>query len=123
MPQKVVLSKQVSSVILSSLSPKKKNLGALHISCTIGDINFYQALSNLGAFINLIPTTLYRQFGFGELKPTHVTLQLVDRSVKTLKGVVGDVILRVKNFYFPIDFVILDIEVPERLKDTLNILG
>ena len=78
-------------------------------------MTFDRALLDLGASINLIPATLYHQFGFGELKPTPVTIQLADRSVKTPKGVVEDVIVQVKDFYFLVDFLVLDMEVLEQL--------
>jgi len=35
-------------------------------------------------------------------------LLLADRSVKVPKGIVEDVILKVDEFYFPADFVVLD---------------
>ena len=37
-------------------------------------------------------------------------LQLADRSVKNLRGIVEDVLVKVDAFYFPIDFVVLDTE-------------
>ena len=37
-------------------------------------------------------------------------LQLADRSVKNLRGIVKDVLVKVDAFYFPIDFVVLDTE-------------
>ena len=89
----------------------------------MGDMTFNRALLDLGASINLIPTTLYNQFGFRELTPTLVTIQLADRSVKTPKGVVEDVIVWVKDFYFPVDFLVLDMEVPEKLQNAPIILG
>ena len=55
--------------------------------------------------------------GLGGLKKTDITLCLADRSVKYLKGVVEDMIMKVKEFYFPIDIVVLETEpvaVPDR---------
>jgi hypothetical protein len=46
----------------------------------------------------------------GELKPTSVTLQLADRSVKVLKGIIEDVLIKVDKFYYPVDFIVLDTE-------------
>ena len=46
----------------------------------------------------------------GELKPTNITLSLVDRSVKIPKGIVEDVLVKVEKFYYPVDFVVLDTE-------------
>ena len=46
----------------------------------------------------------------GELKPTNITLSLVDRSVKIPKGIVEDVLVKVDKFYYLVDFVVLDTE-------------
>ena len=47
-----------------------------------------------------------------------------DRSVKVPKGIVEDVILKVDEFYFPADFVVLDIEpVRDRSNHSPVILG
>ena len=53
---------------------------------------------------------MYKQLGLGELKPTNITLSLVDRSVKIPKGIVEDVLVKVNKFYYPVDFVVLDTE-------------
>ncbi|CAL8135414.1 unnamed protein product [Prunus armeniaca] len=50
------------------------------------------------------------QLGLGELKPTSITLQLADRSVKIPRGMVEDVLVQVDKFYFPVDFIVLDTE-------------
>ena len=51
-----------------------------------------------------------KQLGLGELKPTSITLSLADRSIKIPKGTMEDVLIQVDKFYYPIDFVVLDIE-------------
>jgi hypothetical protein len=53
---------------------------------------------------------MYLQLRLGELKPTSITLQLADRSVRKPRGVVKDVPVKVENFYYPVDFIVLDIE-------------
>ena len=65
---------------------------------------------DLGASVNFLPLSVYLQLGLGELKPISVTLRLVDRSLRKPRGVVEDVLVKVENFYYPIDFIILDIE-------------
>jgi hypothetical protein len=69
-----------------------------------------RALLDLGASVNLLPFFVYLQLGLGELKPTSVTLQLANRSISKPRGVVEDVLVKVENFYYPVDFIILDIE-------------
>uniref|UniRef100_A0A2N9I0B9 RNA-directed DNA polymerase n=1 Tax=Fagus sylvatica TaxID=28930 RepID=A0A2N9I0B9_FAGSY len=66
--------------------------------------------STLGASNNLLSFTVYQQMGLGDLKPTSMTLQLADRSVRTPKGMVEDVLIKIVNFYYHVDFIILDLE-------------
>ena len=65
---------------------------------------------DLGASVNLLPYSMYKKLGLGELKPTTITLSLADRSMKIPKGIVEDVLVKVDKFYYPVDFVILDTE-------------
>jgi hypothetical protein len=65
---------------------------------------------DLGPSVNLLPYSVYLQLGLGELKPTTMTLQLADRSVKVPWGIVEDVLIKVDKFYFPVDFIVLDTE-------------
>ena len=60
--------------------------------------------------MNLIPYSVYKQLGLGELQPTNSTLSLADRSVKIPKGMVEDVLVKIDKFYYPVDFVVLDTE-------------
>ena len=46
----------------------------------------------------------------GRLKPTSSTLSLADRSIKITKETAEDVLIQVDKFYYPVDFVVLDIE-------------
>ena len=65
---------------------------------------------DLVASVNLLPYSVYKQPGLGELKPTTITLSLADRSMKILKGIVEDVLVKVDKFYYPVNFVVLDTE-------------
>ena len=57
-----------------------------------------KALLDLGASVNLLPYSVYKQLGLWELKPTTITLSLADRSVKIPKGIVEDVLVKVDKF-------------------------
>jgi hypothetical protein len=70
---------------------------------------------DLGASVNLLPYSVYVQLGLGELKPTSMTLQLVNRLVKVPRGIVEDVLIKVDKFYFPMDFIVLDTEPVQNL--------
>ena len=62
-------------------------------------------------------------FDLRVLKPTSIILQLADRSVKTPRGLLEDVIIKVHECYFPIDFWILDMASSQELEHTPIILG
>ncbi|XP_026384340.1 uncharacterized protein LOC113279912, partial [Papaver somniferum] len=106
--KRAFLAEQVSSIILNKTPPKFRDPGCPTISCTIGEHTVNKALLDLGASVNLLPYSVYEQLGLGELKPTSITLQLADRSVKIPRGVVEDVLIKVDKFYFPVDFIVLD---------------
>ena len=42
------------------------------------------------------------------MKLTSITLSLADRSMKIQRGMIEDVLVQVDQFYYPIDFVVLD---------------
>ena len=42
------------------------------------------------------------------MKPTHVILELANRSVKDPRGIIENVLIQVDTVYYPVDFIILD---------------
>ena len=108
--KKAFLTEQVSAIIQSKTPVKYKDPGSPTISVNIGGTCIDKALLDLGASVNLLPYSMYKQLGLGELKPTNITLSLADRSVKIPKGIVEDVLVKVDKFYYPVDFVVLDTE-------------
>ena len=103
---------------------KYKNPGSSTISVNIGGICIDKALLDLGASVNLLPYSVFKQLGLGELKPINITLSLADRSVKIPKGIVEDVLVKVEKFYYPVDFVVIDIELAaEGINQVPIILG
>lgn len=120
--EKVLLSEEVSAVLQRKLPPKLKDPGSFTISCIIGDHHFKRALMDLGASVNLMPYSVYKQLGLGELKPTSVTLELADRSVKYPRGIVEDVLVKVDQFILPADFIILDTESTSNLSQEVPII-
>ncbi|KAL2486468.1 Aspartic peptidase domain containing protein [Abeliophyllum distichum] len=104
----VMLTEECSAILQNKLPPKLKDPGSFNIPCTIGSLFFYKALCDLGASVNLMPYSIFKQLGLGEVKPTTVTLQLADRSIKRPRGIVEDILVDVDKFIFPADFIILD---------------
>nr|CAN63366.1 hypothetical protein VITISV_018072 [Vitis vinifera] len=108
--KKAFLIEQVSAIIQCKSPLKYKDPSCPTISVMIGGTVVEKTLLNLGASVNLLPYSVYKQLGLGELKPTSITLSLADRSMKIPRGIIEDVLVQVDNFYYPVDFVVLDMD-------------
>ncbi|GJY32357.1 hypothetical protein Tco_0415852 [Tanacetum coccineum] len=76
----VKLSEECSAVIQRSLPQKEGDPGSFTLPCLIGPLAVKNTLANLGASINLMTHSLFLRLGIFELKPTRMSIQLVDRS-------------------------------------------
>ncbi|XP_014523890.1 uncharacterized protein LOC106780150 [Vigna radiata var. radiata] len=63
-----------------------------------------------GAFINVMPLSIYKYLSLGPLKPTGVFVQLASRSVTHTTGYIEDVLVRVGELSFSADFYVLEME-------------
>ncbi|XP_057432257.1 uncharacterized protein LOC130725011 [Lotus japonicus] len=106
----VELIEECSSILQRKLPPKRKDPGSFTLPVNFGASKEVRALCDLGSSVNLMPLSMFERLNVGELKPTMMMLQLADRSIVTPWGVVEDVLLRVGEFEFPVDFVIIDMD-------------
>ncbi|GJT11446.1 reverse transcriptase domain-containing protein [Tanacetum coccineum] len=74
------------------------------------DAKFMQTFPDLGASINLMPYSLYAKLSLETLKPTKMSIRLVDRSFQYPIGIAENMLIEVGKFTFPADFVILEME-------------
>ncbi|KAK4737182.1 hypothetical protein R3W88_000879 [Solanum pinnatisectum] len=110
-----------SSVIMTNETiKKKKDPGAFTIPCTISMLQFAKALCDLGASINLMSYAIYKQLGLGEPNSTTMRLLMADRSIKLPMGLLYDILVKVDQFIFLTDFVILDCEIDAEIPITLG---
>ena len=93
MNKKAFLTEQVSDIIECKTPMKYKDPGCPTISVNIGGTSVEKALLYFGASVNLLPCSMYKQLGLGELKPTSITLSLADRSIKIPKSTIEDVLI------------------------------
>ena len=87
-----------------------KDPGSFTIPCSIGKYEFKKALCDSDASINLMPLLVVQRLSLGKLTPIAITLQMVDRSMAQLEGVLEEVLVKVGKFIFPVDFVIMKME-------------
>nr|GEV94374.1 reverse transcriptase domain-containing protein [Tanacetum cinerariifolium] len=102
------------AVILNKLPKKLGDPGKFLVQCGFSELKC-KALADLGAIINLIPLSLWKELGLPELIPTHMTLELANRAICTPVGISRDVFIPVGKFTFPADFVIVNYESDSRV--------
>ncbi|GKA40170.1 reverse transcriptase domain-containing protein [Tanacetum coccineum] len=109
------LNENCSAVILNKLLKKLGDPGRFLIPCEFSGINTCNALADLGASINLMPYSVWKDLSLPELTPTCMTLELADRSITEPIGIAKDVRLMVGKFQFPADFVVVEFEPDPRV--------
>ncbi|XP_057760104.1 uncharacterized protein LOC130980437 [Arachis stenosperma] len=77
----VLLTEECSALIRKGLLPKLEDPGSFLLPCTIGNLFIDKGMCDLGASINLIPSSLVKKLGIEKVKPTQMSLELVDQSV------------------------------------------
>ncbi|GKA93240.1 DNA-directed DNA polymerase [Tanacetum coccineum] len=92
----VKLSEECSAIIQRNLPQKEGDPGSFTLPCLIGPLAVKNALADLGAIINLMPHSLFRRLGIFKLKPTRMSIQLADRSIKYPIGVYENLLVKGK---------------------------
>nr|GFA80029.1 hypothetical protein [Tanacetum cinerariifolium] len=96
------------TVVLKKLPEKLGDPGRFLIPCDFTRFDNCLALADLGASINLMPLSIWRNLRLPTLNDIKMVLELADRTISKPTGVAENVFIKVGKFYFPADFVILD---------------
>nr|GEW11535.1 hypothetical protein [Tanacetum cinerariifolium] len=96
----VKLSEKCSVIIQKNLPQKERDPGSFTLPCLIGPLAVKNALADLRASINLMPHSLFQRLGISKLKPTKMSIQLADRSIKYPIGVCENLLVKVGKFIF-----------------------
>ncbi|RDX77863.1 hypothetical protein CR513_41933, partial [Mucuna pruriens] len=104
--------------------PKKcQDPDIFSVPCTIGNCTFLDVKLDLGASINVMPTSIYKSLYFGDLKLTGMVIQLANKSIVQPLGMLEDVLVHVNELIFPVGFYVLDMEDEVFGKGSALILG
>ena len=76
----------------------------------IGSEAIDKAMCDLGSSVSLLPLSLFKRIGIGELKPTKATLRLANGTTIHPVGFIEDIPVEVGGIYIPTDFVVLDMD-------------
>nr|GEU31122.1 reverse transcriptase domain-containing protein [Tanacetum cinerariifolium] len=116
----VKLSEECSAIIQRNFPQKEGDPGSFTLPCLIGSLAVKNALADLGASINLMPHSLFRRLGISKLKPTKMSVHLIDRFVKYPIRVCENLLVKVSKFIFLVDFVVLEMDGDELVLITLG---
>ncbi|GKE66086.1 reverse transcriptase domain-containing protein, partial [Tanacetum coccineum] len=108
------LNENGSAVILKKLPENLGDPRKFLIPCGFSELKC-KALSDLGASINLMLLSVWKELGLPELISTQMTLELANRDICTTKGIARYVFVLVGKFTFPADFFIVDYESDQRV--------
>ncbi|GJS94436.1 hypothetical protein Tco_0801404 [Tanacetum coccineum] len=77
--------------------------------CVIGNTTVSNALADLGASISVMLFFIFKRLGLGNPRPVNMVIEMADRSMQSPKGIVENVLVKIRKFIFLVDFVILNI--------------
>ncbi|GJR65819.1 DNA-directed DNA polymerase [Tanacetum coccineum] len=109
----VKLSEECSAVIWRSLPKKEEDPRSFTLPYLIGPLAVKNTLADLGASTNRMPHSLFQRLGISKLKPTKMSIQLADRSIKYPIGVCENILVKINKFIFLVDFVVLEMDEDE----------
>ncbi|XP_071705092.1 uncharacterized protein [Rutidosis leptorrhynchoides] len=93
-----------------NLPSKMGDPGPFLIPCNVNGSEMLTSLADSGASINFMPYSVYKRLGLGDLSPTTMGVKLIDQSINSSMGIAEDLIVKVGDMEFPIEFVIVDIK-------------
>ncbi|XP_021763681.1 uncharacterized protein LOC110728330 [Chenopodium quinoa] len=106
----ISLPKEVSAIIQNKLPQKLGDPGIYALPMKIGDLEAMDALCDLGASVSLMPYSIAKSLKVGDLKPTRMSLQLADRTVRLPLVILEDVLVQVGSVFLPCNFLVMEME-------------
>jgi hypothetical protein len=82
----VALTVDCSALLLNQLPPKMKDPDSFTLPCSIDNVKLKKALCDPSASVSLMPKSIFDKLGIRDLKPTRISLKLVDRSLRFSLG-------------------------------------
>ncbi|GJV70644.1 hypothetical protein Tco_1490639 [Tanacetum coccineum] len=119
--KEIKMNLRCSTLLQNQLPPKEQDPGGFILPCSIGKLDFKNALADLGANINIMPFFMYKRLDIRKLKPINMIIEMADNTKCTPKRIVENLLIKIDKFIFLVDFVILDmvkgIRIPSSLED------
>ncbi|KAD2804377.1 hypothetical protein E3N88_37754 [Mikania micrantha] len=102
---------------------EEQDVGVPLIPIQIGELKVSKALLDYGASFRILPGSLYDPYEFGPLQPVNTTVVLADMTRKRPRGMLIGVAVKIGEFYYPEDFLVLDYAPTVQKEQVTVILG
>ena len=112
-----------SQVIAGITKEVDNDPGEPLIPIKVGKLKILRALLDYGAVVSILPGSLYDQYDFGPLLPMDGRVVFADDTWKRPRGMVKDVMIQLGEFYYPVDFMVLDYASGRTFEQPKVILG
>ncbi|XP_016178352.1 uncharacterized protein LOC107620740 [Arachis ipaensis] len=102
-----LLGNSVSSVMDNFLE-KYSDPGPCLVSCMIGEIQLKDCMYDLGSCVSIMPLSIYEKLNLAPLKRSGARFVLADKSIILVVGITENVLVKIQDLIFPVDFHILE---------------
>jgi hypothetical protein len=116
----IKLIEECSAAILNISPTKKKDPGCPTIDYSIGDQHFNNALCDLGASVSVMPKEVFDNLNYATLEPTSMCIQLANQLIRYLVGIAENIPIKIRDFFVPIDFVVLECNRTQKCHSSLG---
>ncbi|XP_016192171.1 uncharacterized protein LOC107633049 [Arachis ipaensis] len=103
-----LLGNSVSSVI-DDFPEKYSDPGPCLVFCMIGEIQLKDCMCDLGSCVSIMPLSIYEKLNLAPLRQSGARFVLTDKSIVSVVGIAENVLVRIQDIIFPVDFHILEI--------------
>ncbi|KAL1534770.1 hypothetical protein AAHA92_30908 [Salvia divinorum] len=86
---------------------KQSDPGIFTLLISMGSSEITQAMCDLRASINVLPLSVYQQLSGVKMVDAQVVIQLTDCSCIRPEGIIENIIVKVYNFIYPVDFYVI----------------
>ncbi|XP_057719661.1 uncharacterized protein LOC130934088 [Arachis stenosperma] len=93
------------------------------VTCTVNGVQFLDSMCDLGAYVSIMPLSVYHILRLPPLKRSTARFVLADKSIITVTGVAEDVLVNIKGLVFPIDFYVHEMPSSESERASSILLG
>lgn len=111
----VTPTEKCNAIWQKNLPPKLDDPGIFTIPCIIENCICTYSLCDTGAEINMMPLSVSRRLGIGEISATDLTIAMANNLMQRPEGMARELLVKVGELLFSSDFVVLDIKEDEEV--------